>query len=187
MKIFRTAIIFGIAMLLTSCTRYLPPLISFAHFSSPVANSFQLATNNAVVFGRFTIGPDFAFGNDLALRLCSEDSKRVYLIQFHKKDSVRAISVKPGRYRVAGYLATYIDHRPIGYIDTPVTGVFEVKSNAATYLGDFTGYAKISATTQEWGSKGMTNNLSATKHEFQLQYTNLSTVTVLSAPDQLNP
>src|SRR5258706_11701596 len=165
MNILRTFLICSTAVLLVSCTRFLPPLISVAHFSPPVKESFNVDTNNAVVYGRFATGPDFAFGNELALRLCNESSKRVYLIRCRDKDSVSAIAVEPGRYRIAGFLATFIDNRPAGQRNFPNSGLFQVRSNSATYLGDFTAYAKIGPMTQEWRGRGMNNEFNITLNE----------------------
>jgi hypothetical protein len=181
MKILRALFFCTAALVLVSCTTFLPPLISVAHFSPPVKESSSLDTNSAVVYGRFATGPDFAFGNELALRLCSESSKRVYLIRCRDKNPVYAITVKPGPYRVAGFLATYMDHRPVGWRNFPTTGTFQVRSNGATYLGDFTGYAKVGAMTQEWGVREMTNNFTATTEEYRLRYSNLSSLPVSSA------
>ena len=60
-----------------------------------------MQTNSAVIYGRFATGPDFAWGNELTLRLHNEDSKQDYLIKFRDKDSVCGIAVTPGSYRVA--------------------------------------------------------------------------------------
>ena len=184
MKILGKLFIVGAAMFMVSCTRFTPPLISVARFSPPVKETFNVNTNSAVVYGRFATGPDFGFGNELALRLCSETSKRVYLIRCRDKDSVYAIAVEPGQYRVAGFLATFMDHRPVGRRNFPDTGSFQVRSNSATYLGDFTGYAKIGPMTQEWGVREMTNNFVATTDEYRLKYPNLSPVPVFSAFEQ---
>jgi len=184
MKILRTLLICSSAVFFMSCTRFLPPFISVAHFSSPVKQSFKVDTNSAVVYGRFATGPDFAFGNELALRLCQDSSKRVYLIRCVDKDSVSAIAIEPGRYRIAGFVATFLDHRPVGRRHFPATRLFQVRSNSATYLGDFTGYAKIGPMTQEWGVRGIRNNFTATTDEFRRKYPNLASVPRFSAFDQ---
>jgi hypothetical protein len=184
MKILRTLFICGAAALLVSCTRFTPPLISVARFSPPVKGSFNVDTNTALVYGRFATEPNFAFGNELALRLRNEGSKRMYLIRCRDKDSVYAIAVEPGRYRVVGFLATFIDHRPVGQRNFPAAGSFQVRSNSATYLGDFAGYAKLGPMMQECGVKEMTNNFAVTTDEYRLKYPNLSSVPVLSAFDE---
>jgi len=177
-------LIYSSAVFLVSCTRVLPPLISVARFSPPVKQSFNVDTNSAVVYGRFATGPDFAFGNELALRLCKDGSKRVYLIRCRDRDSVCAIAVEPGQYRIGGFLATFMDHRPVGRRNFPDTGSFQVRSNSVTYLGDFTGYAKIGPMTQVWGVTGITNNFTATTDEFRLKYPNLASAPVFSPFDQ---
>lgn len=183
MKALRTFLVCGIAVFVISCTRHLVPLISVARFSAPVKKSFGLSTNTAIVYGRFATGPDFAFGNELALRLCDEHSKRVYLIRCRDKDPVYAVAVEPSRYRVAGFLATFQDHRPVGKRDFADTGTFEVRSNSLTYLGDFVGYAKAGPAVQKWGLSGITNNFDATTEEFRQAYPNFASNQVFSVFD----
>jgi len=149
-------------------------MFSVARFSPPVKESFNLNTNSAVVYGRFGTGPDIAFGNELALRLCDEHSKRMYLIRCRDKDPVYAIAVEPGRYKVAGFLATFQDHRPRGQRDFRDSRTFEVRSNSLTYLGDFAGYAKVGFMKQEWGFTEITNNFDATTEELKQKYPNLA-------------
>jgi hypothetical protein len=178
------AMTLGIALITTSCTRFTPPLVSIAHFSPEVKQSFQVSTNRAIIYGRFATGRDFAFGNELAIRLCSEDSKRVYLIRCRETNSVYAIAVEPGRYRIAGFLATFIDHRPAGrrvFSDTPF---FDVRSNSATYIGDINGYAKIGPMVQIWGVKEILDRFSDTTEEYRTKYKNLASVPVFSAFEQ---
>ncbi len=143
MKTTRIFSIFCAAIFLTSCTSTLPPLISWAHFESPVEQSFRLDETNAVVFGRFANQPNFSFGNKLALRLRNENSKQEYLIQFKNTNSVYGIVVEPGKYAVVGFVATFFDHRTAGRRTFSKTVPFEVQSNCITYFGDFSGYAKI--------------------------------------------
>ncbi|HZF00752.1 MAG TPA: hypothetical protein VE344_02550 [Methylomirabilota bacterium] len=180
MKTLRIFFICSIAMLLVSCTSVLPPLISWAHFSPPVAQSFKIDTNTAVVYGRFVTGPNFAFGNELALRLRNDNSKQEYLIQFKDKDSVYGISVEPGQYRVAGFVATFVDRRTVGRRTFLNTVPFEVRSNSATYFGDFIGYVKINGLNQEWSVTKVTNNFSGTTDEFRHKYPNLASTSVVS-------
>ena len=181
MKILTGLFLSGAAIFFVSCTSFTPPLISVARFSSPINDSSSIDTNCAVVYGRFATGPDFAFGNELALRLRNESSKRVYLIRCRDKDPVYAIAVEPGRYRVAGFLATYMDHRPVGQRKFAGTNTFDVKSGSATYLGDFTGYARVGVMAQEWGISGMTNNFAASTDEYKVRYSKLSSLPVASA------
>ena len=181
MKITRCFLIFSSAALLASCTRFLPPLVSFAHFSSPMNQTFVPGTNSAVVYGRFATGPDFAFGNEIALRLRNERSKREYLIRCRDKDSVYGVVVEPGEYTVAGFVATFMERRTVGRRTFTHTVPFEVRSNSATYLGDFTTYAKTDFAAQRWGVTGVTNNFVATTDEFKQRYPNFASVSLVSA------
>src|SRR5882672_2709354 len=113
MKLLRTLLISCGALVLVSCTRHLVPFVSVARFSAPVTPAFNLNTSNAIIYGRFGTASNFAFGNELVLRLCREDSKRVYLIRCRDNDPVYAVAVEPGRYRVAGFLGTSPEHRPL--------------------------------------------------------------------------
>jgi hypothetical protein len=159
-------------------------LISWAHFSAPVNQSFQFETNTAVVYGRFSTGPDFAFGNDLALRLRNDDTKRQYLIRLKDKDSVCGVAVEPGRYSLVGFVATFVDHRVVGQRKMPNSSSFDVRSYSVTYVGDFTGYSKIGSMTQEWGITSVTNNFIATTDEFRKQCPNFASVSAVSVFDQ---
>jgi len=186
LRILRTLVMLFGAASLGSCTTHLIPLFSFASFSPKLNQSFQFGTNNAVVFGRFTTGKDFAFGNELALRLHNEDLKTDYLVRFQDKDSMYGIAVKPGHYRVAGWVATFIDHRPVGKCYFTNTPLFEVRTNTVTYVGDFTGYAKLGALAmgQTWNLTGLTNNFTATEVEFRQKNPNLSSALAVSAFNQ---
>ena len=181
MKTLRGVLICAAALLcFVSCTQSLPPLISFAHFSPPVKQSFTPTTNTSIVYGRFATGPDFAFGNELALRVRNDETKREYLIHCRDKDSVSAIMVEPGQYRVVGFVATFVDRRTAGRRTFTNTPSFQVPSNSATYLGDFSGYAKVGGLTQTWGIAGLTNNSVATTREFRQKYPNLAPLSTVS-------
>ena len=170
----------GMALLAVSCTTVLPPLISFARFSPSVDQGFQLKTNTAVVYGRFTTGADFAFGNELAVRLRNDEAKREYLIRCRDKDAVSAIAVEPGRYRIAGFVATFVDRRTAGRRNFPNSPSFEVPPNAVTYVGDISGQAKITALGQQWRITGITNNFVQTTVEFRSKYPHLAEATLVS-------
>jgi hypothetical protein len=174
MKVFRTLLICSSTVFLVSCTRHLVPFVSVARFSPPVKQSFTLTTNSAVVYGRFATGPEFAFGNELALRLCDEQGKRVYLIRCREKEPVYAIAVEPGRYTIWGFLGTTQEHRPLGQRRFRDARTFDVRSNSLTYLGDFAGFARAGFMKQEWGFSEITNNFEATTEELRQKYPNLA-------------
>lgn len=173
LAVLRAVLFCSGVLLCAGCTRYLFPLFSVARFSAPVKPSFELSASNAVVYGRFGTGPDFAFGNELALRLCAENSKRVYLIRCRDKEPVYAIAVEPGAYRVEGFIGTFMDHRPAVRRNVPRSLVFTVQSNSATYLGDYFGFAKTDMINQVWGISGITNNYAVTTAELTIRYPNL--------------
>lgn len=170
-------------IVLTSCTRHLVPVYSVARFSSPLKQSSSLTTNSAVVYGRFALDQSW-LGNQLALRLCEERSQKVYFIACRAKDSVYAVEVSPGRYRLEGYLGTSPAHRPKArhrFTDAPI---FDVRSNSLTYLGDFAGYAKAGFGTEEWGLSGITVNFEATTEELRQKYPNLAPTQAFSIYDE---
>src|ERR1041385_6441940 len=64
------------ACLLTSCTRFLPPLVSFAHFSAPMKPGDLVETNSAVVYRRFETGAGLAFETRLRCGCVMKDLKK---------------------------------------------------------------------------------------------------------------
>jgi hypothetical protein len=184
MKTLRTLLLCSCAIFLASCTRHLVPVYSVAGFSSPVKESFSLTTNSAVVYGRFALDQNRVIANQLALRLCEERSQKVYLIPCRAKESVYAVEVLPGRYRLEGYLGTSPAHRPRArhrFTDAPI---FDVRSNSLTYLGDFAGYAKVGFGTEEWGLSAITINFEATTDELRQKYPNLASNPTYSIYDE---
>src|SRR5262249_45568984 len=97
-----------------------------------------------------------------------------------------AVAVEPGHYELAGFIGTFMDHRPTGQGTFPQFGPFQVSSNAATYIGDFNTYASIGPAVQTWGIRSFTNNFAASTGEFRLKCTNLASAQVVSAFDQVS-
>lgn len=185
MKALRFSILLCATFFLVSCTSTLPPLISWAHFSSPIEQSFRFNPTNAVVYGCFANEPNFSFGNRLALRLHNEDVKREYLIELKKTNSVYGITVEPGKYYIAGFVATFVDHRTVGRVAFTNSVSFEVKANCLTYLGDFLGNEKIvGLAEQDWSLTDYTNNFNKTTEEFRNRFPNLAAVPAVSVFDQ---
>jgi hypothetical protein len=180
MKTTRILFIFCAAIFLTSCTNTLPPLISWAHFESPLEQSFRLDETKSVVYGRFTDQSNFSFGNRIALRLRNENSKQEQLIQFKDTNSVYGIVVEPGKYAVVGFVATFFDHRTAGRRTFSKIVPFEVQANWITYFGDFSGYGKNSFPDQEWDVTNITNNFGKTTDEFRNEYPHLAATAAIS-------
>ena len=184
MKILRALLICSCAALLTSCKSELWLADTYVRFSPPIKQSFNLNTNNAVVYGSFATPPHFGFGGGLALRLCEEHAKPVYFIPCRGKEPVCAIAVKPGRYKITGYLAADADNQVCGRRDFLDSRIFEVRSNSLTYLGDFYAIANIGAFTQEWHIDAGTNNFHATTQVLWQKYPNLASNPTSSIYDQ---
>jgi hypothetical protein len=182
MKVIRILLILGSAVFLVSCTSVLPPLVSWARFTPAADQSFQLDTNT-MVYGRFENKADMGGGNRIALRLRNEDSRREYLIGLREKEPVYGIAVEPGHYRIAGFVATFVDYRTAGrrtFRDAPL---FEVPPNSVVYLGDFRSLTQGRIVSQSWGIQDVTNNFVATTDEFRRRYPGLAQVPVVSALD----
>lgn len=180
MKILRVLFLCGSAALLVSCTSVLPPLVSFARFAPPVSDSFQMDTNTAVVYGRFQKKSDMGGGNQIALRLRNERTKKEYLIQMRKDDAVYGIAVEPGRYRIPGFVGTFAERRTAGHGSFRNAPVFEVNSNALVYLGDFQGYTQGRFVGQLWEVRGVTNNFAATTEEFRKKHPPVAAISAVS-------
>ncbi len=109
-------------------------------------------------------------GNQIALRLRNEETKNEYLIQMRKEDAVYGIAVEPGRYRIAGFVATFAERRTAGRRTFRNTPLFDVSPNSMVYLGDFQGLTQGRFVGQLWEIKGMTNNFAATTEEFRKKH-----------------
>lgn len=173
MKILPVLLICSCAVLLTSCKSEFWLTDTYVRFSPPIKQTFNLNTNNAVVYGRFATRPQFGFSDGPALRLHEENARPVYLIECRTREPVYAIAVRPGRYKLTGYLATS-GNQVSGQIDFRNSRVFEVRSNSLTYLGDFFAYAEIRPFGREWPNSEVTNNFAATTEEVRQKYPNLA-------------
>lgn len=136
-----------------------------------------------MIYGRFELGSDFNAGNHLALWILRADSKKEYFIRFNDADLVCCISVNAGRYNVVGFVGTDSEHRIWGRKKFPASFPFEVRTNSATYIGDFAGRTTydFGGMLQEWKIKGITNNFAGTTEDFRRNFPNLISVPVYSA------
>ena len=172
MKIVRPFLLLLAAAIFVSCTGTLPPLVSWARFAKPVDPSVEVSTN-AILYGRFAAEHHFSFGNRLALRVHNETAKEDYLIALKDTNSVYGIAVKPGKYRITGYVATFGDRRVAGLRTLVNSPLFDVHSNMITYIGDFRGYARMNGTDQEWNISSVTNNFVPTTAQFRTEHPHL--------------
>jgi hypothetical protein len=177
MRVLRGIFFCSMAFLLTSC----------ADLTPPVPLTFTPDGNTVVLYGRFTIGPDFVLGNRLVLWLKNVSSKKSVCLYFDKQRPVNAILVDAGQYRMVGFAGTDVTHRVLGRLafrgKSPmnlVTMPFEVRTNSAVYIGDFTGRARMVGLDQVWEIDSFTNNFAATTRDFREQYPNLVSVPAFS-------
>ena len=145
----------------------------------------------AILYGRFTMSHRFAAGLKIALWMQNADTQKSIYICFDETEPFRAIQVKPGRYRIAGFLATNRGHQIRGHHLFPATGVagritipFKALPGSQTYLGDFTGHATLDDIIENWEVDSITNNFAATTAEFREKYQNLVTVPATSIFDR---
>jgi len=167
-------------LVFASCARLTPPATVAPSFAAPLKHESGLNTGGAIVYGRFSTPAGFAFGNEIALRLCSQDGNRVYLIRCQDKDSMYGIAVEPGHYKIDSLLAVFIDGRPVGGSRIRGTGVFQVRSNTATYLGDFSGWLKLGPTGERSSVHAIKNNFIGTTDDWKELHPQFASVPTLS-------
>jgi hypothetical protein len=163
-------------------------IVSCAHQIPPVLLNYKPDNQSAIIYGRFIIGSDFAFGNRLALWLQNLDDKKSIYIYFDRDQPLYAIQAEPGQYQVTGVAGIDMTHRILGrrrFQSNEINGVisvpFKASANTAIYIGDFDGKAQIDGLTEEWQIESLTNNFSETTKEFHQKYLNLLAIPVISA------
>jgi hypothetical protein len=167
-----------------------------AHFESSVSPRAKADPETAILYGRFTLRHTFSAGLKIALWLQNADTQKSVYICFDEAQPFRAIEVKPGRYRILGFLDTNRGHQIRGHHAFPATGLggrialaFTAAPGSQTYLGDFTGHATLNDIIENWGVDAITNNFTDTTLEFREKYPNLLKVSAASifAPSITQP
>ncbi len=169
----RTLLFCGTVALLTGCAHQTPAI-------SPTA---QPDRNAAVVFGRFSIGREYNFGNRLALWLQNLDAKKSVYIYFDLNRPVYGVEIKPGRYQLAGFVGVNNTREIKGRVTFPAsrfTAPFTASAGEQIYLGDFSGVASYDGMMSQWRVNSVTNNFANTAVEFREQYRNLMVVPAVS-------
>jgi hypothetical protein len=161
MKTFTALLLASLSLLAASCAHLEPAL-------SPAAKP---RPETAVLYGRLVIDNHFAYKNKLALWLKNEDTGHSLYLYFDPAEPLYGIRVKPGRYRLAGYVALNRTHEIKHRQPTarPLRG-FNAPAGQAVYLGDFTGEASWDGMIFTWGITGQTNQFTATTTEFRQKY-----------------
>ena len=184
-KSLRAILICTSATFLISCADFLPHTALWIDYSRPVTQSFEIDATTAIVYGRFAKESGFASGAELALWLCNQSTKRDYLIRFQDKDNVCGIAVEPGSYKIAGYEAAFRGATKVIRRGNPEAPLFEVRSEACTYLGDFTARARnVGVLMGDTSVGSSTNNSVWITKEFRKKYPNLASVAMVPALDK---
>ena len=161
MKIF-SAIVFAACLFLNA---------SCAHLQPALSADAKPDTQSAVLYGRFSIGHNFAFKNKLALWLENVDTKHSIYIYFDENEPLYGIQVKPGRYRIVGFAGLNRTHEIKGRRTGPLAHPsFPAPAGSQIYIGDFAGEVSWDGMVSTWRLKSCTNNFAATTAEFREKY-----------------
>ena len=144
---------------------------SCAHLQSPLPAAAKPDGKTAVLYGRFSVGRNFAFHNKLALWLVNDGTRDSIYLYFDPDQPVYGIRVKPGNYHVQGFAALNRMQKVEGRKIIPqVPRPFTVAAGSETYLGDYLGETKWDGVmVATWRIKSWTNNFAATTAEFRQQ------------------
>ena len=164
-------------------------LAGCAHQTPAIKPSAQMDKKSAILYGRFSIGHEFSAENRLALWLQNLDAQSPVYIYFDPDLPVYCISVKPGKYRVVGFVGVNRLHEIRGRREFPAsrfTVPFAAPASCQIYLGDFTGAATFDGMLSEWSVKSASNNFAETTVDLREKYRNLATVPVVSIFESKN-
>lgn len=160
---------------------------SCAHFESNLSSAAKPDGASALLYGRLTQRHTFSAGLKIALWLENVDTRKSVFIGFDESRPFCVVRVKPGNYRIAGFLGTNRSHQikgqesfvPVG----PGAGInrpFRAEPGSQTYLGDYTAEATLDDFIEHYKMNGITNNFTATTVEFREKYVKLATVAAVS-------
>jgi len=172
-------VLIGLLWILAGCAHQSPEILPSAH----------LDKKSAILYGRFSIGYEFSAENRLALWLQNLDAQSPVYIYFDPDQPVYCIAVKPGRYRVVGFVGVNRLHEIRGRREFPAsrfTVPFTASAGRQIYLGDFTGTATFDGMLSEWSVKSALNNFAETTVDLREKYRNLATVPVGSIFESQN-
>jgi len=173
MRIFSAILLSTGALLLASC----------AHLAPPLRPDSQPDGKTAILYGRFDLTRKCAFDNKLALWLQNEDNHKSVYIGFDEVNPVFGVQVKPGRYRLMGFIGLNRAHKvEVRKTLSKAGGAFFASPGAEVYIGDFTGQAVWDGDMVfTWRLAGGTNNFAATTTGFRRKYAALGLRPVQSA------
>ncbi|HEY4416321.1 MAG TPA: hypothetical protein VGO57_11570 [Verrucomicrobiae bacterium] len=181
------------ALLTTSCV-----------FQAHTVSTADKADHHSVIlYGRFDLKQDFAFGNKLAIYLQNLDTKSMVYIFFDPKHPLQVVQVKPGHYQLAGFVGVNSSHEKRvrqEFYGKRLPLSFIAAAGSQIYLGDFQGevtsvegqvYTGNTVNTLRtidsiWKVKSFKNNFAGTTMDFREQYPKLRTIPAVSVFDGLN-
>ena len=119
------------------------------NYGKPLAASSKIPSNQAYIYGRFSLDKDFANLRRFALQLLNAKTGKITSIRFADKDPVYALSVEPGIYILTGFV-----YAPLGAMDFEVIKIdlpanpqylkepIKIYAGNCYYLGDFFGVSR---------------------------------------------
>lgn len=150
-----------------------------AHQIAAISPAAPPDKNAVVLYGRFSLGRDYSFGNRLALWLKILDTQKSVYIYFDADQPVYGIAVQPGRYQLAGFVGVNNTHEVKVRREFPasrLTSPFAAAAGSQIYIGDFSGRTTYDGMLSEWRIKFITNNFANTTVEFRENHPKLMTV-----------
>jgi hypothetical protein len=164
--------------------------VSCAHLEPALPSTAKPDSQSAMLYGRFSIGHNFAFKNKLALWLETVDTKHAIYIYFDENEPLYGIQVKPGHYRIVGFAGLNRTHEIKGRRTGPLAQkTFLAPAGSEIYIGDFAGEVTWDGMVSTWRLKSCTNNFAVTTAEFREKYPNLTALPPVSIfePQEAHP
>ncbi len=170
MKLLKSAFAVALLLAVTSCT----------YFNHPLEPGDTVSRKNAVLYGRFNLTQDNDDGFQLGLWLENVKTKSPVYLSFLATNSSYAVDVKPGDYRINGFIAINREHQlkarhyfPPTTAGKPIRTTFAAVAGAQIYLGDYSGRVTYDRIMVEWKVESLRNNFEFTTSEFRMKYPRL--------------
>ncbi len=167
MRLLEPAYVIALLLACTSC----------AYFNHPLEPSDTVSRKNAVIYGRFNLTQDNDDGFQLGLWLENLKTKSPVYLSFLSTNSIYAVDVKPGDYRINGFIAINREHKlkarqffPPTTPGKPINTTFAASPGEQIYLGDYSGRVTYDRIMVEWKVESLVNNFEVTTAEFRMKY-----------------
>lgn len=165
---------------------------SCVFYTDPVEHAGEVGKNSALLYGNFYYGQHFNEEPDpkwftTGLWIKNVDTGRKLYVEFKDTNSVYAVAVKPGWYRIMGFVRSDNEHgvkNRSGFHQTNTPAAlaepFEAQSGGQIYIGDYIWETKLDYPLIHWNLKFITNNFDATTVEFRQRHPELLTTSAKS-------